>query len=114
MRTVARLAPTLMIEHADAFPAEIFWRPLVPPPVAPPMIRLDDNNQSPHLQRFLSDTGRQPLLRALCEDPSILIVSHPDRLEPITVYVREHFGMDIRWDEVFNGSFRVWRCTQQR
>ena len=111
VRLLARLNPSLLVLHADGFPAEIFWRPLVRRTDAPPNIRLDDNNQSPHLQRFLTATGRQPLLRAICADPSILIISEDDRIEPVVPYMREHFAVDVQWTKVFDASFRAWRCT---
>ena len=111
VRLLSRLDPSLLVLHADGFPAEIFWRPLVRRTDAPPNIRLDDNNQSPHLQRFLTATGRQPLLRAICQDPSILIISEDDRIEPVVPYMREHFAADVQWTKVFDASFRAWRCT---
>lgn len=105
-----RLSPSLIVTQADEFPSEVWWRPFVRPATALPAIWLD---LDPPLQRFLSATERQPLFRAICEDPSIVVVSVDGRLELITQYLREHADMEVRWEEVFTGSFRAWRCVPQ-
>ena len=69
------------------------------------------NNQYPLLQDFLARTHRGDLLRAVCADPSILVVAEAGRLERVTDSLREHAGLDVRWDQVFDGSFRAWRCV---
>jgi hypothetical protein len=76
-----------------------------------PAVALGWNNQNPQLQRFLAQTGRQPLLRAMCADPSILVVAEKDRLEVVTQYLREHFRIEVAWAEAYAGSFHVWRCS---
>ena len=71
-----RLKPSLVVRHSDTFPAEHWWRPFHQPAVPMTTITLGRrNNQSPQLRRFLSGTARQPLVSALCEDPSILVVA---------------------------------------
>lgn len=113
-REVARLrdlSPSLVVLHADTFPSEHWWRPFHQRGMDLPMIALGWNNQSPLLQHYLSRSGRQPLLRALCIDPSVLIVGEEDRLEFVTTYLREHFGKAAEWNDVFAGSFRAWRCV---
>jgi hypothetical protein len=104
-----RLSPSLIVMQADAFPAEHWWRPFVQPPVALQAISLATIN--PFLQEFLTKTGRQPVFRAICEDPSILVISEEDRLNLITMYFREHFNRKIAWTKVYSGSFRAWRCV---
>lgn len=107
-----RLSPSLVVLHADAFPAELWWRPFRRLRTRPITIRLGDNNQNPLLLEFLSASKLQPLLRAACDDPSILIVSVEERLDPATVYLREHLQMPVAWREVYSGSFTAWRCER--
>ncbi len=106
------LSPSLVVLHSDTFPSEHWWRPFRRPPIALPAVSLGWNNQGPSLQRFLSASRRQPLLRTLCVDPSILIVAEEDRLEFVTVYLKEHFGASAEWRDVLVGSFRAWRCVE--
>jgi hypothetical protein len=106
------LSPSLLVLHSDTFPSEHWWRPFRRPPIALTAVSLGWNNQSPSLQRFLSQSGRQPLLEALCLDPSVLIVAEEDRLEFVTRYLEEHFGASAEWTDVFAGSFRAWRCVK--
>jgi hypothetical protein len=69
------------------------------------------NNQNPQVQRFLSDTGRQPLLRALCTSPSILFVADEVSLDLVTRYVKEHFDNSVEWTQAYAGTFSAWRCS---
>jgi hypothetical protein len=64
-----RLSPSLVIFYGSRFPREYWWRPFHHPPVELAAVALGWNNLNPQLQHFLDDTGRQPLLRALCTDP---------------------------------------------
>jgi hypothetical protein len=107
---VLKLAPSMLVLHSDAFPSESWWRPFHHPTVILPVVQLGLNNQNPQLQRFLSSSGRQPLLRALCADPSILVVTERGRLDTVGLYWRESLHRDVAWTEVYSGSFRVWRC----
>jgi hypothetical protein len=108
------LSPSLVVLHSDTFPAEHWWRPFRQPPSELRAVSLGWNNQSPALQRFLTKSAHQPLLRALCDDPSILIVGEEDRLEFVTTYLQEHFGLAAEWNDVYVGSFRAWRCSAAR
>jgi hypothetical protein len=105
-----RLSPSLVIMYGSRFPRELWWRPFHRPPAALPAVALGWNNQNPQLQRFLTETGRQPLLRALCTDPSILIVAERYALDLVTEYLREHYNTPVRWAQVYEGSFPAWRC----
>ena len=109
-----RLTPSLLVFHADSFPSEYWWRPFHRPPVELRAIALGRNNQHPFMQRFLTETGRQPLPRAICRDPSILLVADEGRLDFATTYLREHFNMLVAWTQVYSGSFDVWRCSVPR
>jgi hypothetical protein len=111
---VAALKPSLVIRHADSFPSERWWRPFQRPSIDLVTIPVAENNQSPLLQRFLSVTDRQPLVRAMCADPSILVISEPGRLALATTYYREHLGGEMTWARVFDGSFDAWRCAPVR
>ena len=105
------LMPSLLVFHADSFPREYWWRPFHRPPVELQAIALGRNNQNPLMQRFLTETSRQPLPRAICTDPSILLVAEEGRLDFATTYLREHFNMVVAWNQVYDGSFDVWRCS---
>jgi len=113
---VQRLAPSLIVLHADSFPSEHWWRPFHRTPIDLPAIALGWNNQNPLLQTFLSVSGRQPLLRAMCTDPSILVVAEEGRLDFVTIYLREHFNESVIWSRMMEGSFSfpVWRCSPAR
>ena len=105
------LRPSLLVMHADSFPAEQWWRPFGRPPIALLSVPLGWDNQHPDLQHFLSATHHQPLLRAICADPSIFVIAESGRLEAVTISMREHFGADVAWSPVYEGSFRAWRCS---
>ena len=66
---------------------------------------------NPYVQRFLTRSYPQSLLRAICTDPSILVVGERGRLDPVTTFMHEHHGIEVEWTEVYAGSFRVWRCA---
>jgi hypothetical protein len=106
-----QLRPNLVIFYGSRFPREYWWRPFHHSPVALPAVALGWNNQNPQLQRFLADTGHQPLLRALCTDPSIFIVADRDPLDLVTTYMHEHFNTAVQWTQVYDGSFPAWRCS---
>jgi hypothetical protein len=106
-----RLSPSLVIFHAGSFPREYWWQPFHPPPASLPVVALGWNNQNPQVQRFLTDTGRQPLLRALCTSPAILIVAERSSLDVVTEYLNEHFDTPVKWTQVYAGTFPAWRCS---
>ena len=108
---LADLSPSLLVLHADAFPAEHWWRPFHTPPTPLAAVHLIANNQRPALQRFLRAAALQPLPRALCDDPSILIVAQDGRLEGLTAYLDEHHGLAVAWERVVEASFEAWRCV---
>ena len=108
------LEPSLLVLHSDAFPSEHWWRPFHSTATGLPAIQLGGNNQNPLMQAFLTRTGRQPLLRMLCQQPATFVVSEPDRLDFVTTYLREHFDEKVEWQEVYSGSFHVWRCVAAR
>jgi hypothetical protein len=106
-----RLSPSLLVLHADTFPREEWWRPFHRPAVELPAIGLGWNNQNPLLQAFLRKTGRDGLFRAMCTDPSVLVIAEEGRLDVVTIFFREHYNSQIRWSEVYRGSFPAWRCS---
>ena len=109
VQELMRLSPALVVLQADAFPSEHWWRPFVRPQMKVPAIALATIN--PLLQDFLTKTGRQPIFKAICDDPSILIVSEKDRLDLVTTYFKEHFNRTVGWTQVYSGSFRAWQCV---
>lgn len=108
---VLQLHPSLLVLHADSFPSEFWWRPFHTPPTRLATLQLGLNNHNPYVQNFVARSRGSSLLRAICTDPSILVVSEPSRLEPVTAYMREHYGTRVDWQLVYSGSFRVWRCS---
>jgi hypothetical protein len=106
-----RLSPSLVIFYGSRFPREYWWRPFHRPPGRVPAIALGWNNQNPQLQHFLSVTGRQPLYRAVCNDPSMFIVSERQPLNFVTTYMHEHFDTAVSWMQVHDGTFPAWRCS---
>jgi hypothetical protein len=104
-------SPSLVVFYGSRFPREYWWRPFHHPGTELPAITLGWNNQNPQLQRFLAATGRQPLFRALCREPSMLLVADPDALGLITAYMREHFDTPVQWTKAYEGSFPAWRCS---
>jgi hypothetical protein len=107
-----RLSPSLLVLHADTFPREHWWRPFQHPRIALPAIALGWNNQNPLLQRFLSSSGREPLLKAICSDPGIFVIAEEGRLDFVTTYLQERYDTNVRWTDVFDGSFHAWRCDR--
>ena len=107
-----RLSPSLLVLHADTFPREHWWRPFRHPRIELPTIALGWNNQNPLLQRFLSSSGREPLLNAICSDPAIFVIADEGRLDFVTTYLQEHYAANVKWTDVFGGSFHAWRCDR--
>lgn len=108
---VLQLHPSLLVLHSDSFPSEFWWRPFHTPPVRLAALQLGLNNHNPYVQRFAAGSSGASLLLAICTDPSILVVSDAGRLDPVTVYMREHHATMVDWQQVYSGSFRVWRCS---
>jgi hypothetical protein len=103
--------PSLLVLHADSFPSEFWWRPFHTPPVQLPAIQLGLNNNQPDVRQFIDETYGGSLLQAMCSDPSIIVVAERGRLDPVTTFMREHYGTDVTWIPAFDGSFRAWRCS---
>src|SRR5262249_19184190 len=103
--------PSLLVLHADSFPSEYWWRPFHTPPVQLPTIQLGLNNHHPYVQRFVQQAYGGSLLHAMCSDPSIIVVAERGRLDPVTVFMKEHYDTDVTWIPAFDGSFRAWRCS---
>ena len=109
---VLRLQPSMLVLHGDAFSAELWWRPFHRPPIRFPQIRLGGDNGNPLLGRYLRKTGRQQLLQSICADPSTLLIADRSQLDVATSYMFEHAQRKVAWENVFDGSFRVWRCRE--
>ena len=103
--------PSLLVLHADSFPSEYWWRPFHTPPVQLPAIQLGLNNHHPYVQQFVEHAYRGSMLRAMCSDPSIIVVAERGRLDPVTMFMKEHYDTEVAWIPVYNGSFRAWRCS---
>jgi hypothetical protein len=107
---VLRLQPSMLVLHGDAFSAELWWRPFHRPPIRFPHIRLGGDNGNPLLGHYLQATGRQQLVQSICTNPSMLLIADPSQLDVATRYLFEHVQRKVTWENVFDGSFRVWRC----
>jgi hypothetical protein len=103
--------PSLLLLHSDSFPSEYWWRPFHTPPVQLPAIQLGLNNHNPEVQRFVQRVYHGSLLRAVCSDPSIIVVAEHGRLDPVTTFMKENYATDVTWIPVYDGSFRAWRCA---
>ena len=116
---LAALRPSLVVIHADTFPAEHWWRPFHRPGVPLPTIRLGRNNQNPQLRAFLDTTprlrsgqaGRSTFPSAICDDPSLLVVSDPGSLEVLSTDLSSRSRRSITWDPVYVASFAAYRCV---
>ena len=106
-----QLHPSMLVLHGDSFPSEFWWRPFHTPAVRLHAVALGNENHNPYLQRFLAASYQPSLLHAICTDPSILVVGESDRFAPVTSYMRERFGSDVTWTNVYQASFGAWRCS---
>jgi hypothetical protein len=111
VRALLRLSPSLVVLHADTFRREYWWRPFREPPIEMPSIALAWNNQNPYVRAYLARTGREDLLRAMCTDPSIVVIAEEGRLEFVTKFFHEHHGAQASWMRVYEASFPAWRCS---
>jgi hypothetical protein len=107
---LAALQPSLVVIHRDRFPEEHWLRPFHTPSVRLLTIRLGRNNQNPQLLSFFQGSGLSTFPSAICDDPSILVVSEPGRLDVLTTDLRERAGRSVIWKPVFTGSFTAWQC----
>jgi hypothetical protein len=107
---LAALHPSLVVIHRDRFPEEHWLRPFHTPGVRWLAIRLGRNNQNPQLLSFLRASGLSTFPSAICDDPSVFVVSEPGRLDVLTTDLRERAGRTVIWKPVFTGSFTAWQC----
>jgi hypothetical protein len=107
---LAALQPSLVVIHRDRFPEEHWLRPFHTPGVRLLTIRLGRNNQNPQLLSFFQRSGLSTFPSAICDDPSIFVVSEPGRLDVLTTDLRERAGRSVIWKPVFTGSFTAWQC----
>jgi hypothetical protein len=110
---LAALQPSLVVIHRDRFPEEHWLRPFHTPSARLLTIRLGRNNQNPQLLSFFQRSGLSTFPSAICDDPSILVVSEPGRLDVLTTGLRERAGRSVSWKPVFTGSFTAWQCLPE-
>jgi hypothetical protein len=108
---LAALEPSFVVIHRDRFPEEHWQRPFHRPPVRLLAIRLGRNNQNPQLLSFLQTSGLSTFPTAICDNPSILVISEPGRLEVLTTDLQERLDRTVTWKPVFSASFQAWRCV---
>jgi hypothetical protein len=107
---LAALHPSLVVIHRDRFPEEHWFRPFHTPRTRLLTIRLGRNNQNPQLLSFLEQSGLSTFPSAICDNPSILVVSDPGRLDVLTTDLQEREGRSVTWRPVLEGSFTAWQC----
>jgi len=107
---LAALQPSLVVIHRDRFPEEHWLRPFHTPRVRLLTIRLGRNNQNPQLLSFFRASGLSTFPWAICDDPSVFVVSESGRLDPLTTDLQERAGRTVIWKPVFKGSFTAWQC----
>lgn len=107
---LAALQPSLVVIHRDRFPEEHWFRPFHTPTVRLLTIRLGRNNQNPQLLSFFRTSGLSTFPWAICDDPSVFVVSEPGRLDVLTTDLQERAGRTVTWKPVFTGSFTAWQC----
>lgn len=108
---LAALQPALVVIHRDSFPEEHWQRPFHRPASRLVAIRLGRNNQNPQLLSFLRTEDLSTFPSAICDHPSILVISEPGRLEVLQTHLQERAGRAVTWMPVYSGSFRAWRCV---
>jgi hypothetical protein len=107
---LAALQPSLVVIHRDRFPEEHWQRPFHHPAARLLAIRLGRNNQNPQLLSFLRSSGMPTFPIAICDDPSVLVVSEPGRLDVLSTELQQRHNRSVVWDPVFSGSFTAYRC----
>jgi hypothetical protein len=107
---LAALQPSLVVIHRDRFPEEHWVRPFHRPGVRLLTIRLGRNNQNPQLLSFFQASGLSTFPWAICDDPSVLVVSESGRLDVLSTDLQERAGRTVTWKPVFKGSFTAWQC----
>jgi hypothetical protein len=107
---LAALQPSLVVIHRDRFPEEHWLRPFHTPSVRLLTIRLGRNNQNPQLLSFFRASGLSTFPWAICDDPSVFVVSEAGRLDVLTTDLQERAGRTVIWKPVFKGSFTAWQC----
>lgn len=105
---LAALRPSLVVLHADTFPAEHWWRPFHRPAVSLPTIRLGRNNQNPQLLGFLA---RWSFPSSICDDPSVLVVGDPSALDVLSTNLANRSRRSVTWEPVYKASFSAYRCV---
>ena len=108
---LAALQPSLVVIHRDRFPEEHWLRPFHTPSVRLLTIRLGRNNQNPQLLSFFRTSGLSTFPWAICDDPSVFVVSESGRLDVLTTDLLERAGRTVTWKPVFRGSFTAWQCV---
>jgi hypothetical protein len=107
---LAALRPSLVVIHTDTFPEEHWQRPFHRPAVRLLMIRLGRNNQNPQLLSFLQAAGLSRFPSAICDNPSVLVISERGRLEVVTTDMQERYSRIVEWNPLYMASFRAWQC----
>lgn len=104
---------TMFVLHAQAFPYEDFWTPLHNEKATFDFVGLGASARTPPVQDFLAKSNLSDLPWALCNAPTMLIVAAPYVPPMLSVFVQEHHGTAVQFDEAFHGRrFVAWKCRR--
>jgi hypothetical protein len=109
-----RLAPSLVVIHADALRWEYVWRPFRPSYFPRPFLGIGASAQTPPVQAALIREGRGGLVSALCSTDRVVLLARPWLPPALVIFMKEHYGRDIAFDAVFEGrTFTAWQCRSE-
>jgi hypothetical protein len=109
-----RLAPSLVVIHADALRWEYVWRPFRRSYFPRPFLGIGASAQTPPVQAALSREGRGGLVSAMCSEDRVVLIARPWLPAALVVFMKEHYARDIAFDALFEGrTFTAWQCRSE-
>jgi len=109
-----RLAPSLVVIHADALRWEYVWRPFRPSHFPRPFLGIGASAQTPPVQAALIREGRGGLVSAMCSSDRVVLLARPWLPPALIIFMKEHYGRDIAFDALFEGrTFTAWQCRSE-
>jgi hypothetical protein len=108
---LAREEPSLVVIQGAAFAYEAYWRPFRADALPFDVVGLGVSAQTPPVQGYLARTGRMDLPLALCQEPDLRLIAPKDKLDALTIFLREHHGLRTAFVPAFRGAtFKAFRC----
>jgi hypothetical protein len=109
-----RLAPSLVVIHADALRWEYVWRPFRPSYFPRPFLGIGASAQTPPVQAALGREGRGGLVSAMCAADRVVLIARPWLPAALVIFMKEHYARNIAFDAVFEGrTFTAWQCRSE-